>query len=519
MKKFFLIVLLILLFMPRVEAYQLAPQKISQSSFSKTDLSVFKNKILFSENNDANNYLKLYDADTNLTKLIKSSTVPFEYIGFNNLYAVWSQRSTTFVQKGTFWEIKAYNMQNGKTVNISIAKKFNKYPLLSGKNVVYYESSFDGSYPRLIKVNIPTGKRTVLLTDMHIFHPTISGNLMLFTSNSSNYFYVLNIDTGKIVSKIDCGSQMNDVAFTDTGIIWSSSNQEFSTSSELYEYFFYSGKIKTVIKGLSWGKGHNFISPIRAGSYVFYLSGDDANGLDLWMHDLKLDVQLSLAKNIIKYDSSPRLVAYIADKNIFSYKVNSKETKTTSINTVKNSNLETNYPDLNKHWAKEIILKLKTLNIMSGNTDRSGKLLFRPRENISRAEFSTMLCLALKIHGASGEKLFFTDVSKHWALPFINALHKAGVIKGNTKNTFSPNSSITRAEAAIMISRAKKWPQKNHVSKSFKDIPQNYWAYKAITQLRYYNVINGNADNLFQPSARLTRAESAVMIYNLLKNK
>lgn len=73
--------------------------------------------------------------------------------------------------------------------------------------------------------------------------------------------------------------------------------------------------------------------------------------------------------------------------------------------------------------------------------------------------FSILLAIVLLLAvpfgsaGAAG----FTDVSgKHWASYEINRLVSKGVIKGYEDNSFKPNQTITRAQAAVILSRVLK---------------------------------------------------------------
>lgn len=48
---------------------------------------------------------------------------------------------------------------------------------------------------------------------------------------------------------------------------------------------------------------------------------------------------------------------------------------------------------------------------------------------------------------------FYTDTVGHWAEDYIDRCTSAGLIKGKTATTFEPDSNITRAEIATVLSR------------------------------------------------------------------
>lgn len=79
---------------------------------------------------------------------------------------------------------------------------------------------------------------------------------------------------------------------------------------------------------------------------------------------------------------------------------------------------------------------------------------------------------------------------------------------------FYPNNQITRAEAAVMINRLYNFDENGTVAvSSFNDsdsIP--VWAVPSVSALVSAGIINGNADGSISPYSGLTRAEAAVML-------
>ncbi|GAB4196232.1 MAG: hypothetical protein Fur006_43480 [Coleofasciculaceae cyanobacterium] len=48
----------------------------------------------------------------------------------------------------------------------------------------------------------------------------------------------------------------------------------------------------------------------------------------------------------------------------------------------------------------------------------------------------------------------FSDVSNHWARPFIESLAEAKIVNGFPDGTFKPNQPVTRAEFATLVQTA-----------------------------------------------------------------
>lgn len=110
--------------------------------------------------------------------------------------------------------------------------------------------------------------------------------------------------------------------------------------------------------------------------------------------------------------------------------------------------------DISEHWAKEQVLILLRTGIVAGYGDSS----FRPNENLTRAAFVKMLVGARNIAPVLGDTGGFFDTAGHWSADqgFMGAAVMAGIIRPEeyVGGLFQPDRAITRAEIAIMITRA-----------------------------------------------------------------
>ncbi len=104
----------------------------------------------------------------------------------------------------------------------------------------------------------------------------------------------------------------------------------------------------------------------------------------------------------------------------------------------------------------------------------------------------------------------FSDISGHSNKTTIEALASRGIINGKTENSFEPNSTMTRAEFATIIARGLGLPQKN--SAIFKDVTANDWFYNYVGTAYAYGIIKGVSENEFNPNGTITREEAAVMV-------
>lgn len=150
-----------------------------------------------------------------------------------------------------------------------------------------------------------------------------------------------------------------------------------------------------------------------------------------------------------------------------------------------------------------------------------------PDDAVSRAQMAVFLVRGS--HGssfspppASGTK--FADVpSDFWAASFVEQLAADGITRGCGTNLFCPNSTVTRAQMAVFLVRARHGsgfvppPASGTI---FADVPADYWAAPFVEQLYADGVTGGCASNprRYCPDDDATRGEMATFLartYNL----
>jgi len=104
----------------------------------------------------------------------------------------------------------------------------------------------------------------------------------------------------------------------------------------------------------------------------------------------------------------------------------------------------------------------------------------------------------------------FQDIQNHASQLAMEALASRGIINGRSETRFEPEATMTRAEFAAIITRGLGLPERP--TDVFNDVPQTAWFYTAVGTAFYYEIINGVSPTRFNPSGTLTRQEAAVMI-------
>jgi hypothetical protein len=152
------------------------------------------------------------------------------------------------------------------------------------------------------------------------------------------------------------------------------------------------------------------------------------------------------------------------------------------------------------------------LGIINGYNDNT----FRPNNTLTRAQAAIMIVRAAGI-STEGVSSNFTDVPPtHAAYKFISAAFQAGIINGYSDGTFKPNANVTRAQIAIMVQRAFNI-QASGTLVNFTDVPEGYAPKKFIEILASQKIVNGYSDGTFKPLNNVTRAQFSTMIFNAIQ--
>ncbi len=105
----------------------------------------------------------------------------------------------------------------------------------------------------------------------------------------------------------------------------------------------------------------------------------------------------------------------------------------------------------------------------------------------------------------------FSDIQNHWARQFIEGLNERAIISGFPDRTFGPNTNLTRAQFATIVSKAFPTPDKRAYI-PFTDVPATHWAAAAIQTAFKRGFISGYPKNLFKPENRITRVEALLAL-------
>lgn len=187
------------------------------------------------------------------------------------------------------------------------------------------------------------------------------------------------------------------------------------------------------------------------------------------------------------------------------------------------------FRDLGGHWAQDYIEKLYSLDVFDENSS-----FFSPNIPMSRLEFTKAVIKACDIRTSFDEVKpkkrkksdppevsVFTDIDvTDENYKYIKGGVEKGIITGSN-NLFSPNDSLTRAQAITILIRAlgfeNKAPTPDYYTSFSDDRQIPYWAKDSIYMGKEVGLVQGDDGNKVNPNKVMSRAEASAMLVRFLE--
>ncbi len=185
------------------------------------------------------------------------------------------------------------------------------------------------------------------------------------------------------------------------------------------------------------------------------------------------------------------------------------------------------YSDMVGNPANNAALTLTENGIMNG-TQQGEQMCFDPNGEVSRVDFTVMVMKAAGINDLPTKPAGFADDAdiSSTAMPYVAAAKQLGYIDGTETDKgelcFAPNETLSRAEAALMVSRvidSGKLLGNNAATPTFsdaEDVPA--WAETPVANLNQLGML-ADDDGRIDAVGKLSRADAAVMLAAVLKLK
>jgi len=135
------------------------------------------------------------------------------------------------------------------------------------------------------------------------------------------------------------------------------------------------------------------------------------------------------------------------------------------------------------------------------------------RKNIISILLVLTMCIGLLPAMAFASS--YSDTEGHWADSSINRWSEYGIVQGSN-GQFSPNSNMTRAQAATVFSKLLCLEETADIS-AFSDISENAWYAEAIAKCVAAGIMNSVNDTQMKPAGTITREMFFVMFARAMK--
>jgi hypothetical protein len=139
----------------------------------------------------------------------------------------------------------------------------------------------------------------------------------------------------------------------------------------------------------------------------------------------------------------------------------------------------------------------------------NGRLDFAPHRSGGPNEV-VIRSIYTGVHGILHNGVIPADVpATHWGYESAYTAVYKGIVQA-ARDVLSPHEAISRAEFAFLLSLALQLPSPGFLPDSYRDVPEDFWAFDAISRARYARVLNG--ETFFRPSEPITRQEMVSMV-------
>ena len=171
--------------------------------------------------------------------------------------------------------------------------------------------------------------------------------------------------------------------------------------------------------------------------------------------------------------------------------------------------------DTEEHWAKEAMDYVAGRGLLEGSAGGE----FHPDTEITRGELVTALgrMTGIDVNAYQGS-ILPNGYSGSYALPYIAWARDKGLFQGAGSSGSAPEDRVTRQEMAVILYQYTKTTgytlPVTRIEKPFADRSAiSSSSQTAVTAMQQAGILMSRQDNLFQPTAKMTRAEASAILY------
>lgn len=161
-------------------------------------------------------------------------------------------------------------------------------------------------------------------------------------------------------------------------------------------------------------------------------------------------------------------------------------------------------------WYKTALVRAYNIGSISGTSTST----YSPSAHLTRAQVITMAARLRNIYDGDNEQ-FTAIAGQPWYAPYVEYAVKKGIVE---KDKFSDyTADATRAEMAYVFANALPEECYADIGegKTFSDVPATDSYYASIMRLANAGIVNGTGDGKYSPNDSVTRAQAAVFVARL----
>ena len=160
------------------------------------------------------------------------------------------------------------------------------------------------------------------------------------------------------------------------------------------------------------------------------------------------------------------------------------------------------------HQFYKEITNLAAQGVLGGYSDGT----FLPNKEVTRAQAAKIIAVTLGLDVTTVKNPNFKDVkTTDWYYPYVAVLAEKGIIQGSEGN-YSPNAPLTRAQMAIILTRAYELQLATELTHPFVDVKaDSHYSYYVQTLLNY-EITKGNSATTYSPNTYVKRGQLAAFV-------
>lgn len=105
-----------------------------------------------------------------------------------------------------------------------------------------------------------------------------------------------------------------------------------------------------------------------------------------------------------------------------------------------------------------------------------------------------------------------SDISGHWGEAVLQKWIDLGMLNGYANNQYQPNGSITRSEFVTLLNKMNNNTQTSDEIKKYTDVKATDWYYNEISKALAAGYISGTSNTTVSPTKLITREEAAAIV-------